>query len=187
MQCDFDRYIDRCGTESSKWCRYGPDVLPLWVADMDFLSPEPVIQALRDRVEHGIFGYPTEPPELRPLVVDRLQRLYNWSVSPEALVFSPGVIVGFNQACHALAEPGEGLLIQVPVYPPIISAAGNAKLVSQQMQLTPDADGRYGVDFDLMERTIDNSTRLFLLCNPHNPLGRVLSRRELEGMADLCL
>ena len=101
MQCDFDRFIDRRHTESGKWRRYGDDVLPMFVADMDFLSPQPVIRALRERVEHGIFGYPTEPPELRGVIVDRLQRLYDWEVSPEALVFLPGVVPGFNQACHA--------------------------------------------------------------------------------------
>ena len=187
MGSDFDRHIDRCCTESSKWGRYDAEALPMWVADTDFMSPEPVIRALLDRVEHGIFGYPTEPPVLRPLVVERLKRQHNWDVTPDALIFSPGVIVGFNQACHGLTQPGDGLLIQVPVYPPIISAAGNSRLKSQQMELTRQGDGRYVVDLDLMEDTIDESTRAFLLCNPHNPVGRAFTRSELEGMAEVCL
>jgi cystathionine beta-lyase len=188
MRCQFDAYIDRSATESEKWRHYGPDVLPLWVADMDFTAPEPVVQALRRRVDHGIYGYGGEPPELRPLLVERLKRLYQWEVAPEALVFSPGVIVGFNQACQALAQPAEGLLIQTPVYGPIIRAAANGGFASQQMALTRQPDGRYIVDLDLMERTIQpGCTRAFLMCNPHNPVGRVFTRPELEGMAELCL
>ena len=96
MTYDFDRRIDRHHSESVKWHYYHEDVLPMWVADMDFMSPEPVIRALRERVEHGVFGYGMDPPELGEVIVDRLQRLYGWQVSPKALVFLPGVVTGFN-------------------------------------------------------------------------------------------
>src|SRR5512143_430533 len=107
MSYDLDSVIERRSSDSVKWCHYGEDVLPLWVADMDMPAPEPVIRALRQRVEHGIFGYGVEPPELRPLLVERMQRLYGWEVAPEALVFLPGVLVGFNLSSRCVTSPGD--------------------------------------------------------------------------------
>lgn len=187
MLYDFDTPIDRFSTESAKWHVFEPDVLPMWVADMDFRSPEPVIQALRQRVDHGVFGYGQEPPELRQVIIERLARLYNWKVNPEEILFLPGVIVSFNIACHAFAEPGESMLIQPPVYPPFFSAAKNAQLIRQENLLVQQADGSYCIDFDAFEQAITPTTRLFLLCNPHNPVGRVFRQDELEKMAEICL
>jgi cystathionine beta-lyase len=187
MVYNFDQLIDRRHSESEKWHYYGDDVLPMWVADMDFLSPEPVIRALRQRVDHGVFGYGMEPPELREVIVDRLQSLYDWQVSPEALIFIPGVVPGFNLACRAVATPGDGVLVQTPVYPPILRAPANAGLTCDEMELTPQPDGRYVIDFDVFEETITERTRIFILCNPHNPVGRVFRREELERMAEICL
>src|SRR2546422_3474240 len=112
MAYDFDRVIERRHTESSKWRKYGEDVVPLWVADMDFASPEPVIRAMRERVEHGVFGYGynQERSPLHGLFADRLQKLYGWRVEPDAVVLIPGVIPGFNVACRALTSPGDGVL-----------------------------------------------------------------------------
>ncbi|MGD2148001.1 MAG: PatB family C-S lyase [Anaerolineae bacterium] len=183
----FEQCIDRRRCESIKWLRYEQDVLPLWVADMDFRSPEPVIDALRERVGHGVFGYGSAPPELRDIIVDRLKRLYGWQVSPVDLMFLPGVVTGFNLVCHALASPGEGVLIQTPVYYPILYAPADAGLTNDEMQLTRCSDGRYEIDFDQFQRTITDRTRVFILCNPHNPVGRVFRRDELERMAELCL
>ena len=187
MDCEFDRLIGRSRTDSAKWRRYGEDVLPLWVADTDFLSPEPVIRALQERVAHGIFGYGSEPPELRPTIVERLQRQYGWSVPTEAIVFLSGVVTAFNLACQAVTEPGDGMLLQTPVYHPMFRVTANAGLTLQEMELARQEDGRYLIDFDLMGRTIRDNTRVFLLCNPHNPIGRVYERAELEQMADICL
>ncbi len=159
----------------------------MWVADMDFMSPEPVIRVLRERVDHGVFGYGMEPPELRQVVVDRLAGLYDWQVAPEALIFLPGVVTGFNLACRAVTSPGEGVLVQTPVYPPILSAPANAGLTRDEMELTPQPDGRYVIDFAAFEGAITDRTRLFILCNPHNPVGRVFRRGELERMAEICL
>ena len=187
MTYDFDRRIDRHHSESVKWHYYHEDVLPMWVADMDFMSPEPVIRALRERVEHGVFGYGMDPPELGEVIVDRLQRLYGWQVSPKALVFLPGVVTGFNLICHAVPSPGDGVLIQTPVYYPILHAPAGAGLTNDEMELTRRSDGRYEIDFDVFEKTITDRTRLFILCNPHNPVGRVFRREELERMAEICL
>jgi len=187
VQLDFDRVIDRRRTESNKWHKYPPDVLPLWVADMDFRSPEPVIRALRERVEHGVFGYGVEQPEFYQVFLHRLQTRYGWRVPPEAILAIPGVIPGFNLAARALTAAGDGLLLQTPVYPPIRRVPGNVGLTSDEMELERQPDGRYAIDFERFEAAIGARTRMFLLCNPHNPVGRVFRRDELERMAEICL
>ena len=187
MTYDFDRVIDRCSSDSAKWLRYGEGVLPLWVADMDFRSPEPVIRALHERAEHGLFGYCTEPPELRPVIVERLKRLYGWEVSPDAIVFTPGVAAGFNLACRAVTPPRHGMLVQTPLYYPILWIPERHNLALNDMELTRRADGQYEIDFDAFERAISRRTRVFVLCNPHNPVGRAFRRDELERMAEICL
>ena len=187
MPYDFDRVIDRRSTESNKWHKFPPDVLPLWVADMDFPSPEPVIRALRERVEHGFFGYGAEQPEFHEVTCDRLLKRYGWKVPPEALVLLPGVIAGFNMAARAVASPGEGILMLLPVYPPILRLPDNIKMSRDGVDLVRGADGRYTIDVDTFERAITPLTRMFLLCNPHNPVGRVFTREELARMAEICL
>lgn len=187
MSHDFDRVIDRRATASNKWRKYPADVLPLWVADMDFTSPEPVVRALRERVEHGVYGYGFEEPGFAQVFVDRLQKRYGWTVSPEAVVMIPGVIPGFNVACRALTRPGDGLLLQVPVYPPILRSPGNHEITRDEAPLARDRDGRYAVDLDAFRAAIHPRTRAFLLCNPHNPVGRVFTREDLAGLAQICL
>jgi cystathionine beta-lyase len=187
MTYNFDQIIDRRRFESIKWHRYEEEVLPMWVADMDFTSPEPVIEALRERVDHGVFGYGRAPGELREVIVDRIKRLYDWKVSRDEIMFLPAVVTGFNLVCHATASPGEGVLLQTPVYFPMLRAPANAGLTNDEMILTRRSDGRYEVDFDLMEETITERTRVFILCSPHNPVGRVFRREELERMAEICL
>jgi cystathionine beta-lyase len=184
---DFDRVIDRRATDSNKWRKFPPDVLPLWVADMDFPSPPAVVRALRERVEHGFFGYLAERNELPEVVAERLAKRHGWRVSPEAVVTLPGVIAGFNQALRALTRPGDGLLVQTPVYPPILRAAGNHGLRRDEHALTRESDGRYTVDLATFAAALRDTTRAFLLCNPHNPVGRLYGRTELEGMAQACL
>jgi cystathionine beta-lyase len=184
---DFDRVFDRRASDSNKWRKFPPDVLPLWVADMDFPSPPVVVRALRDRVEHGFFGYLTERNELPEVVAERVAKRYGWRVSPEAVVTLPGVIAGFNQALRALTRPGDGLLVQTPVYPPILRSAGNHALRRDEHALTRAGDGRYGVDLAAFAAAIRDTTRAFLLCNPHNPVGRLFGSAELEGMAAACL
>jgi cystathionine beta-lyase len=184
---DFDRLVDRRASDSNKWRKFPPDVLPFWVADMDFPSPPAVVRALRERVEHGFFGYLAERNHLPELVAERVAKRYGWRVSPEAVVALPGVIAGFNQALRALTSPGDGLLIQTPVYPPILRSAGNHGLRRDDAALTRGADGRYTVDLDAFGAAFLERTRVFLLCNPHNPVGRLYGRAELEDMAAACL
>lgn len=187
MKHDFDFLPNRRQTESAKWFRYGPDVLPLWVADMDFLSPPAVLQALHQRIEHGVLGYAIQMPELIEAVITRLEHLYSWKVSPEDLMLVPGVVTGFNLACHAFAKPDGAALIQTPVYPPFFRAPSNAGIERQEAALTLEADGSYSIDFDAFEAAITDQTRLFILCNPHNPVGRVFRQDELMKIAEICL
>ena len=190
MQYDFNQLIPRRPTDSIKWNQFDANVLPLWVADMDFVSPEPVVRALHERVAQGIFGYPTihgTPGGLSDLLVERMQRLYNWHITPDDLLFIPGVVTGLNLACQALSEPGSGVLIQTPVYMPFLRLASNAGMLPQQMQLTQNTQGDYHIDWDAFEAAITEQTRLFVLCNPHNPVGRVYRRTELLKMAEICL
>ncbi len=154
---------------------------------MDFPSPEPVVRALRERVEHGFFGYGTEQPEFYDVIIDRLQKRFGWRVSPEAILHIPGVIPGFNLGCRALASPGDALVLQTPMYPPILRVSENCGLRRQEAPLVRQADGRYAIDFDVFRSAIDERTRLFLLCNPHNPVGRVWDRQELSRLAEICL
>lgn len=183
---NFDQLIDRRGTDSVKWQWYG-DAIPMWVADMDFLAPEPVIAALQDRVSHGIFGYANEPANLREVLQAWLLRRFDWRVPADAFVFAPGVVSAFNVASRAFCAPGDGVFIQAPVYPPMRTAPANFGLTRDEMELSRDADGRYFVDYARMDAAITERTQLFLLCSPHNPTGRVFTRDELTRMAELSL
>lgn len=187
MIYDFDELPNRRGSESIKWNQYEEDVLPMWVADMDFRSPEPVVEALEARIRHGVFGYPVEIEQLREVIIERLEQLYDWQVQPDEVIFMPGVIKGFNLACQAVATPGDAVLVQPPIYPPILEAPEIAGIERREAVLVQDEEGNYTVDWDSFEGAIDGGTRLFILCNPHNPTGRVFSREELARMAEVCL
>jgi cystathionine beta-lyase len=193
MSYNFDRIIERRGTNSVKWHQYPEDVLPLWVADMDFAAPEPIIAGLRFKVEHGIFGYEFPTRQLAETIAVRMQKLYGWHVSPESVVATPGVIAGFNAAARTVCTVGQGILVQPPVYPPFLSIHKNAFLVRQDAPLAVTTEGatlRYSVDFDGFERAIHSGgtkTGMFLLCNPHNPTGQAYCRSDLARMAETCL
>jgi cystathionine beta-lyase len=182
---DFDHVIDRRDTGSAKWKWYG-DALPLWVADMDFRAPEPVIDALRQRVDHGIFGYTLPPPELREVIQAWLLERHGWRVPVEAISCLPGVMRAVNMTGRAIGEPGDGILVQPPVYYPFFHVPKNQGRELQYAQVSR-VDGRYQIDFDAFEAAISERTRLLLLCNPHNPIGRAYTQAELEQMAEICL
>ena len=178
---------ERRGTDSVKWGLYEKDVLPLWVADMDFVSPPAVIAALQQRVDHGVFGYAMESKELKELILARMEKLYQWKIKLEDIVLLPGVVAAFNLVCQAVTSPGESILIQPPVYPPFFQAPRYAGARTIVNEVRVKDDGKYGIDFEDFESALERDTRCFLLCNPHNPIGRVYTRQELHAMAEICL
>lgn len=181
----FDRVIARRGAfdDSVKWNRFGGrDVLPLWVADMDFAAPPAVVEALQRRVAHGVFGYSEPWPSLVDAVIDYLDRQYGWRIAPDWLVWLPGLVTGLNVACRAV--DGD-VLTATPVYPPFLSAP---RLSGRTLQAAPLQllDGRWGWDWDAMEAAVWPNTRMLLLCHPHNPVGRAWDDDELARIADFC-
>lgn len=183
---DFDQIIDRGETSSLKWERYrGRDILPLWVADMDFRSPPAVVDALRQRVAHGIFGYTLAPKELYEAIIGHLAGDFGWRIEAEWIVWLPGVVTGLNASGRAVGEAGDDVLTLTPVYPPFLTAPGLSGRNTLAVPLADDGE-RWTLDMDRIENAITPRTRLFLLCNPHNPVGRVFDERELGQLADLC-
>lgn len=183
---DFDTPVERRGTASLKWEKYkGRDIIPLWVADMDFRSPPAVIRALKQRVDHGVFGYTIAPDELTEVVVAMLASKYAWEVRPEWLVWLPGLVSGLNVACRAVGQAGDDVLTAVPVYPPFLTAPGHFHRNLIKVPLKEE-NNRWQFDFDHLEQSVTAKTRLFILCNPHNPIGRVYRRDELTTLAAIC-
>jgi len=187
MAENFDEVHDRYNTQSVKWDVYPADVLPLWVADMDFKAPEAVLKILHERVNHGIFGYESDCGKLKDIFVQWAEKHYRWKVKQEEILLIPGVVTGLNLAAQSLTQPGDGVLIQPPVYPPFFGIARNANLVTVEAPLMLDSKYHYSIDFDKFEAAITPHTRLFILCNPHNPVGRVFTRSELQKAAEICL
>jgi cysteine-S-conjugate beta-lyase len=186
MHYDFDTLKDRKGSDSAKWKKYGDGVLPLWVADMDFVSAQPILQALHERVDHGYFGYTAPLESLCQTIRDRLKSLHGWEFPSEDLYFLPGLVTGLNFAVQAFANPGDGVLVQPPVYPHFIKDPVQHGRALLDPPLVPRGD-TYEVDFEAFERVITPQTRIFILCNPHNPVGRVYTKAELGKMAEICL
>jgi cystathionine beta-lyase len=185
---NFNEMIDRQNTESVKWNWFEKDVLPMWVADMDFRSPESVVNALHARVEHGVFGYGLPPAGLSEILIRRMHERYGWQVSESELAYVPGIVTGFNLAVRAVCQPGDAVIFNTPAYPPFFKAPQYANLTAVANPLYKDSSGHYEIDFDLFEHQISsNQVKAYILCNPQNPTGRVFTRTELEKLAEICL
>jgi cysteine-S-conjugate beta-lyase len=187
---NFDEQINRLNTDSVKWngikMIYGTeDILPMWVADMDFASPYQIKEALMKRVEHGIFGYGVPSSEINTVVKHWVKRRYKWDIKEEWLIPSSGVVTSIAFAIQALTEKGDKVLIQTPVYYPFYSMIENngRKIVKNPLVLKND---KYEIDFNDFEDKLKSGVKLFILCSPHNPVGRVWTRKELEKMGELC-
>jgi cysteine-S-conjugate beta-lyase len=184
---NFDKPIDRTETDSIKWRKYyGRDIIPMWVADMDFVSPPSVLESLHERVKHGIFGYALPDKQHRSAVVEHIRKHFQWTVSAQWIVWLPGVVSGLNVACRSVGHAGDSIVTTVPVYPPILSAPTNWGRRLETTRMVKTADG-WQLDLDDLERTLTPDACLFILCNPHNPTGRVLRKIELERIAHHCL
>ncbi len=199
MKYNFDETVDRRGTYSVKWDggemikemglteRYDEETIPLFTADMDLPVPQPVVEALHRTVDHKIFGYSILPEAYFDAIRNWFGNRYGWKVSKEEIIYCPGTVLALNKAVTAFTEPDDGILIQRPSYPPFAGAVeGNGrKLINSALK--QDSAGRYQIDFDdFEEKAALESTKMFLLCNPHNPTGRIFSDDDLIRLSDIC-
>jgi cysteine-S-conjugate beta-lyase len=191
MRYDFDSVIDRRQTLSLKWdhCRdeFGlDDVIPMWVADMDFAAPSEVVEAVTRRAAHGAYGYASTPESFWQAAVQWLRSRHGWDIRREWLGRAPGVVPALSLCVEAFTRPGDGIVVQTPVYYPFFGAVerNGRRLIRSPLV---ERGGRYLMDLDDLERRIDDSTRLLILCSPHNPVGRVWTREELEALGDVCV
>ncbi|ORC36350.1 hypothetical protein B4O97_07105 [Marispirochaeta aestuarii] len=185
----FDEIIDRRGSGSIKWelteKLYGSsDVLPMWVADMDFPAPGPVIRALTERVEHPVYGYTGADDATVNAVLSRMRRLYNWPLVENDVIFTPGVVPAVTVAVRACTEPGDGVLVMPPVYPPFFSLVREEGRRVVESPLRCTEDGRWEIDYEDLENKARDA-KMLLLCSPHNPVGRVWTREELESLVQI--
>ena len=184
---NFDQLIDRTQSSSEKWQKYaGTDVLPMWVADTDFQSPPAVIEALTQRIEHGIFGYTETPDSLNAVFTERMQRMYSWSLAAEQLIWLPGLVCGLNLAVRSTCSETGSAVTATPIYPPFMSAP---QLSQRGLVKVPMM--RHGshqiIDFDALQKNLTPETELLLFCNPHNPGGAVYRQAELERLAQIVI
>ncbi|WP_366923646.1 pyridoxal phosphate-dependent aminotransferase [Metallumcola ferriviriculae] len=192
MGSNLDNVLDRRGTSCLKWDSLKPfygrdDVLPMWVADMDFKAPPAVIEALSQRVQHGVFGYTAQPDSYDDAVISWFDRRFNWRIQKEWLSFSPGVVTGLTISIRAFTHPGDKVIIQTPVYYPFYQVIkdNGCQVVENPLKLEHN---RYLMDFeDLKKKAKDPEVKLLILCSPHNPVGRVWTKAELQELGDICI
>jgi len=187
---NFDEIIDRKGTNAVKLERcnalFGTDdLLPLWVADMDFRTPEFILNAIQERLQHPVLGYSMTPKEFYPLMQKWITDHHNWPVKREWIGFLPGIVPGLSFAVQSLTTSGDEVMVQSPVYYPFFNVIRNNHRVVVNNQLV-ETDGKYTMDLVDFEAKITDKTKLFILCNPHNPGGRVWTREELVKVAEIC-
>ena len=194
MKYNFDEIIDRSGTNSSKWEPevlkelFGePDLMPFWVADMDFKVAEPIVEAIVKAAQHGIYGYSNRPASYYKSIIDWTERRFGWKLEKEWIEYTPGIVPAVNYAIQAFCMPGDNVLIQQPVYYPFANAINNNGCHVVSNDLVFDGE-KYNMDFkDLEEKLKDPKTTMMILCSPHNPVSRIWSREELKKVAQLCL
>ena len=184
---NFDTCPSRKGFGSLKWDKYkGRDILPLWVADMDFITAPEILDALQVRLDHGIFGYTIPHDDPIEAVLNYLKREHAYSARASWLNFLPGLVPAINLCCHAFTEPADSVMTATPVYPPFISAPDYAQRELIKVPLCLDAEDQWTLDIEAMEAAVQPNTKLFVLCSPHNPVGRVFAKEELTALADFC-
>lgn len=191
MKYNFDEIIERRQTDCVKYdlsqvIFQTQDVLPMWVADMDFKTPDFILNGIAERLQHPILGYSFRSEAYHNAVMNWVHQQHQWKIEPQWIHFSPGVVPGIGVAIQAMTDPGDSIIIQPPVYFPFFSSVkGNGrKLIQNELKLS---NGRYSMDFDALENQIDKNTKMLILCNPHNPVGRCWSREELEQLLAVCV
>ncbi|MDE6858205.1 MAG: pyridoxal phosphate-dependent aminotransferase, partial [Alistipes sp.] len=189
MKYDFDEIIPRRGTNSCKWDTPADEgVLPMWVADMDFRTAPAVVDAVRRRAEHGIFGYTKVPDAYYRAIVGWFSRRHGWTIDPQTIIYTTGVVPALSASIKALTRPGDRVLVMTPAYNCFYSSIRNNGCELSAVPMIYSAGSSYAVDFEALERAAaDERARLLLLCNPHNPGGRVWTRDELRRIGEICL
>lgn len=208
---NFDNPPDRRGSDSIKWARYAStaaggtggtgdtaagnagEIIPMWVADADFAAPPPVIEALRRRIDHGVFGYAAAPSDLKNIIADWTARRYDWQIDPQWIVYVPGVMTGMSAALRALTQVGDKVVTTVPIYPPFLRMPlhlGRRRIDVPMIE--PSAhdsrgDGRWQLDMPALEAAIGDGAKALMWCSPHNPCGRIFSADEQRAVAEVCL
>jgi cystathionine beta-lyase len=191
MRYNFDEQVDQV-VSSVKWGMtekfFGAkDLIPMWVADMDFKGPQPVVDALKERAEVGVYGYTTRPDSLLEAIKGWLARRHNWNIEQDWICFSPGVIPALTTCVREFTKPGDSIIIQPPVYAPFAKVVkeNNRELVTNPLKYV---NGRYEMDFDdLKEKIKSSGAKMIILCSPHNPIGRVWTKEELQELTDICM
>lgn len=194
MKYNFDEIIDRTNYHSVKWdelkTNFGDipeDVLPMWIADMEFRSPQPVIEAIKKANEHGIYGYTSRPLSYYQAIIDWMEKRHNWKIKKDWIAYSPGVVPALSLIIRAFCQPGDKVIVQPPVYYPFFRVIENngCHIVNNSLKLS---NKKYFMDYDDLERKVDDSrVRLLILCSPHNPVGRVWQKEELIILGEICL
>ena len=184
---DFDNPPDRVGRSSLKWGKYeSRNIIPLWVADMDFKSPPSVLEQAKASYEHGNFGYGRPPAQLIHRILERSEKLYNWRIDPAWIVWLPGMVCALNVTCRSLLEQSSQAIIQTPIYPPFLTASKNFDLPLTKVPLLLK-DNRFTIDFQALENLSTKPGDLFMLCHPHNPVGTLFRENELRDLIEwLC-
>ena len=186
MTYNFDEIIDRSDTSSLKWKKYErQDILPMWVADMDFRAPPAILDTLQQSIEHGVFGYTLIPDDLNGIVIERLNDLYNWKVETEWILWVPGVVCALNIACEAFGGPKDKIVTTTPAYPPFLTAPGNCGKMLATIPMI-DVNQRITLDFDALEKELKENTSLFMFCSPYNPCGTVFTQEEINRIVEMC-
>lgn len=191
MKYNFDEEINRFNTSSVKWDEVdtifnGENLLPMWVADMDFKVPEPVIEAIKQRAEHGIFGYTARNDSYYEAIINWMQRRHNWKVEKDWICHAPGVVPALGMIVRTFTKPGDKIIIQSPVYYPFTNVVEKNERVIVQNPLKYE-DGKYVMDFEDLESKINHDVKMIIISSPHNPVGRVWKKEELTQLGDICL
>ena len=187
MKFNFDKVPDRRNTGSLKWDKYKSDeIIPMWIADMDFQAPPAILESLHENVEHGIFGYAVPRNELVEAIISRLDAKYQWKIQPSWIVWLPGLVPALNVACRAFGNDRDEVLTFTPIYPPFLSAPRRSKKKLKTIPLRREG-GLFTFDTERLKGEISSRSKLLLLCNPHNPVGRRYDREEIKKVAEICL
>ncbi|MBU5255576.1 MalY/PatB family protein [Tissierella praeacuta] len=182
---NFDEIIDRKSSNSIKWSGAN-DILPMWIADMDFRVADEILDAMKKTIDHGIIGYDDRPDSFYESIINWVKDRYNWDIKKEWLVFTPGVVPGLGISVKSFSKEGDKVIIQPPVYPPFFGTVENNNRVVVENPLKYK-DNRYIMDMDDLEKKIDKDVKIAMICNPHNPVGRVWTREELGAFGNLCI